>query len=194
MIKNVISITIKCWPPTSPFCSIFTTQSKMWNAATTACLYIDHECILKWLKLGATSSQKTSCRTLVCPTASFLATGDFVKLFHKFHDLSVNSQVFSNSMIFPCMELFSDFPGFPWFPERVGTLYYGTYLFKSDFFIITVSSMSASDIINKTLCPFSSKPKKSFSETRYKLSCDMWFPTMWYFDKCRHRQACAVSF
>ena len=28
------------------------------------------------------------------------------------------NQVFSNSMIFPCMELFfSDFPGFPWFPE-----------------------------------------------------------------------------
>ena len=24
-----------------------------------------------------TSSQKTSCRTLMCPTASFLATGDF---------------------------------------------------------------------------------------------------------------------
>ena len=31
-------------------------------------------------------------------------------------------QVFSNSMIFPCMEFFSDFPGFPWFPEPVGTL------------------------------------------------------------------------
>ena len=32
-------------------------------------------------------------------------------------------QFFSNSMIFPCMELFfRDFPGFPGFPELVGTL------------------------------------------------------------------------
>ena len=29
---------------------------------------------------------------------------------------------FSNSMIFPCMVFFRDFPGFPWFPELVGTL------------------------------------------------------------------------
>ena len=26
-----------------------------------------------------------------------------------------------------------------------------------------------------------------------KLSCDMWFPTMWHFDKCRLRRACAAS-
>ena len=42
----------------------------------------------------------------VCLTASFLATGGFVKLFHKipwfFHDYSF----FFNSMIFPCMEPF----------------------------------------------------------------------------------------
>ena len=32
-------------------------------------------------------------------------------------------QAFSNSMIFSCMELFFlDFPGYPWFPELVGTL------------------------------------------------------------------------
>ena len=32
-------------------------------------------------------------------------------------------QFFSNSMIFPCMELFfHDFPGFPGFPELVGIL------------------------------------------------------------------------
>ena len=32
-------------------------------------------------------------------------------------------QDFSNSMIFTCMKLFfSDFSGFPWFPELVGTL------------------------------------------------------------------------
>ena len=49
----------------------------------------------------------------VCLTASFLATGGFVKLFHRipcfFHDYLV----FLNSMNFPCMELFCDFPGFP---------------------------------------------------------------------------------
>ena len=32
--------------------------------------------------------------------------------FTKFHDFSMIIQVFPNSMIFPCMELFSDFPGF----------------------------------------------------------------------------------
>ena len=37
---------------------------------------------------------------------SFLATGGFFKLFKKFHDFSMLIQVFSNSMIFPCMELF----------------------------------------------------------------------------------------
>ena len=26
------------------------------------------------------------------------------------------------------------------------------------------------------------------------LSCDMWFPTMWHFDKCRLRRACTASF
>ena len=26
------------------------------------------------------------------------------------------------------------------------------------------------------------------------MSRDMWFPTMWHFDKCRLRRACAVSF
>ena len=49
-----------------------------------------HACILRYLKLETTSSQKTSCRTHKCQTASFLATGGFVKLFHKipwfFHD------------------------------------------------------------------------------------------------------------
>ena len=41
-------------------------------------------------KLETTSSQKTSCRKHKCTTASFLATGGFIKLFHKipwyFHD------------------------------------------------------------------------------------------------------------
>ena len=26
------------------------------------------------------------------------------------------------------------------------------------------------------------------------MSCDMWFPTMWHFDKCRLRRACSASF
>ena len=44
----------------------------------------------------------------VCLTASFLATGGFVKLFNKFHDFfhDYSVVVFLNSMIFPCMELF----------------------------------------------------------------------------------------
>ena len=62
----------------------------------------------------------------VCLTASFLTTyGDFFKLF------------LQNSMIFPRLfrsfffkfndfsmhgTVFGDFPGFPWFPELVGTL------------------------------------------------------------------------
>ena len=29
---------------------------------------------------------------------------------------------------------------------------------------------------------------------KYNLSRDMWFPTMWHFDKCRLRRACAASF
>ena len=45
-------------------------------------------------------------KSFVCLTANFLATGGFVKLFHIFHDFSMIIQAFSNSMIFPCMELF----------------------------------------------------------------------------------------
>ena len=45
--------------------------------------------------------------SFVCLTASILATGGFVKLFHKSHDFSMIIQLlfFLNSMIFPCMEL-----------------------------------------------------------------------------------------
>ena len=58
-----------------------------------------------------------------CPTASFLATGGLSYYFTKFHDFSMIIQGFFKFMIFPCMELFfSDFQGFPWFPELVGTL------------------------------------------------------------------------
>ena len=43
----------------------------------------------------------------MCLTASFLASGGFVKLFHKSPWFSMIIQVFfKNSMIFPCMELF----------------------------------------------------------------------------------------
>ena len=71
-----------------------------------------HACILKWLRLETISSQKTSCLT-----ASFLVTGGFIKLFHKipwfFHD----DAGFSMHGTF-----LGDFPGFPWFPELMGTL------------------------------------------------------------------------
>ena len=67
---------------------------------------------------------KTSWRTgHKCPTASFLATGGFVKLCYKipwyFHDYSGFFQI---SWFFHAEIVFSDFPGFPWFPELVGTL------------------------------------------------------------------------
>ena len=42
-----------------------------------------------------------------CLTARFLATGDFIKLFHKIPWFLHDYSGFSNSMIFPCMELYS---------------------------------------------------------------------------------------
>ena len=68
-------------------------------------------------------ARKKAVRHVSDSWASFLAIGGFVILYHKipwfFHDYSG----FSNSMIFPCMELFLViFQGFPWFPELVGTL------------------------------------------------------------------------
>ena len=100
----------------------------MWDAATV--MYLNkHDCRpcmhIEIIKLETTSSQKTSCQTqmcmCVCLTTSFLPIGGFVKSFHKipwfFHEYSV----FSNSMIFPCMEFFSWFLGFP---DLVGILYY----------------------------------------------------------------------
>ena len=86
----------------------------MQNAAKV--MYLNkHACSLcvhleKKIKLETTSSQKTSCQThiFVCLTASFLATGSFIKLFHKipgflhdhsvffkFHDFSMNGFFFS---------------------------------------------------------------------------------------------------
>ena len=62
----------------------------------------------------------------VCLTASFLATGGFVKLFHKIpwflHDYS-GLYFLKVPCFFPCMELF--FRDFPWFPELVGPLLKG---------------------------------------------------------------------
>ena len=84
-------------------------------------ILVDYACILKLLKFETTNSQKTSCQT--CLTASFLVTGGFRRI------------ISQNSMIFPWLFrflkfhgfsmhgiYFSDFPGFPWFPELVGTL------------------------------------------------------------------------
>ena len=31
-------------------------------------------------------------------------------------------------------------------------------------------------------------------QLKWHMSCDMWFPTMWHFDKCRLRRACTASF
>ena len=59
----------------------------------------------------------------MCPTASFLATGGFAKLFHKiprfFYDYSVFLKFHDFSMQ---GTFFSDFSGFPLFPELMETL------------------------------------------------------------------------
>ena len=70
----------------------------MRNAATVMCLnmYASKHCmhfetiqnlkppVARKLAVRNSSSQKTSCQTHnVCLTASFLATGGFIKLFHK---------------------------------------------------------------------------------------------------------------
>ena len=51
--------------------------------------------------------------SFACLTASFLATGSLSNYFTKFLDFSMIIQAFSNSMIFPFMDFFLDFPGFP---------------------------------------------------------------------------------
>ena len=57
----------------------------------------------------------TSCQThkFVCLTASFLATGGFVKLFHKFHDFFMVIQVFKFHDFSMHVNFFRDFPGLP---------------------------------------------------------------------------------
>ena len=55
--------------------------------------------------MKTTSSQKTSCRTHV-RQLFFWQLVVLSYYFTKFHDFSMINQFFSNSMIFPCMELF----------------------------------------------------------------------------------------
>ena len=81
-------------------------------------MLVDHACILKELKLETTSSQKTSCRTHKPQVARKLAVRHtsvrqlvfwllmLSSNYTKFHDFSMIIQLFSNSTIFPCMELF----------------------------------------------------------------------------------------
>ena len=47
--------------------------------------------------------------------------------------------------------------------------------------------------LSKTI-PSSSNSERKASILIWKLSCDMWFPTMWHFDECWLRRACAASF
>ena len=44
--------------------------------------------------------------SFVCLTTTFLATGGLSNYFTQFYDFSMIIHVFSNSMIYPCMELF----------------------------------------------------------------------------------------
>ena len=49
--------------------------------------------------------------------------------------------------------------------------------------------------IKKEGAIFANPPSEgAFLSRRYDLSRDMWFPTIWHFDKCRLRRACAASF
>ena len=94
-------------------------------------MLVDHACILKWLNLKPPVARKLAVRhtKLVCLTASFLSTGGFVKLFHKIQWFSMIIQVFFKFHDFSMHgTLFCDFPGFPWFPELVGTLCNRQYL------------------------------------------------------------------
>ena len=81
-------------------------------------MLVDPTCILKLLKLETTSSQKNSCQThkLVCLTASFLATGGFLKLFHKipwfFHIYSDFFKFHDFSMLGTFWLIFQVFHGF----------------------------------------------------------------------------------
>ena len=82
------------------------------------------------LKLPVARKLAVRHTSFVCLTASFLATGGFVKLFQNipwfFHDYSgfFKFHDFSMHGTFLC-----GFPGFPWFPELVGTLVYAYQVF-----------------------------------------------------------------
>ena len=100
----------------------------IWNAATVmylnkhACRQCMHFEIIKNLKPPVARKLPVRHTKCVCLTASFLATGGFIKLFHKipwfFHDYS--GFFFTNSMIFPCMELFSWFSRFSMISRACG--------------------------------------------------------------------------
>ena len=88
----------------------------MYLHACRLCMHF--EIIKNW------NHQKTSCQT-VCLTDSFLASGSFVKLFHKIPWFSLIIQVFLIPWFFHAWNLFfAIFQVFPWFPELVGTLFW----------------------------------------------------------------------
>ena len=90
----------------------------MRNAATT--VHVDHACILKWLNLKPPVARKLVRRLVFWPLVVSL------NYLTKFHDFSMIIQVFFRFHEFSMHgTFFSDFPGFPWFPELVGTLTWG---------------------------------------------------------------------
>ena len=81
-----------------------------------ACRLCIHFEIIKNLKPPVARKLAVRHISFVCLTARLLATGSFVKLFHKIPWLFHVYSPFSNSMIFPCLEhflvIFQDFHGF----------------------------------------------------------------------------------
>ena len=84
----------------------------MWNAATIMFLNMHasrpcmHFEIIQNFKPPLARKLAVRHASFACLTASFLATVVSSNYFTKFHDFSMIIQAFSNSMIFPCMELF----------------------------------------------------------------------------------------
>ena len=123
----------------------------------------------------------------VCPKASFLATGGFVKLFHKiqwffhgyldfftFHDFSMHGPFL---VIF---QVFHDFQSLwePWHHNLINVVYFTAVIY----------------IRSTWHCTFWMTSTLNGHKKNDNMSHSMWFPTMWHFGNCRLRRAYAASF
>ena len=78
-------------------------------------MLVDHECILKLLKLETTRKLAVRHTNFVCLTASFLATGGFIKLlFTKFHDFFMHGTFFHDFQVFHDFQISMKVWDLPW--------------------------------------------------------------------------------